>query len=131
MTLQLGQHAEAAECYVHAAALVAEYLNLVEVRQGMPSGCAAFQVRRSVFTLVGGLNMVSVSSRLFLQTYWRRAPSVKIVRTQKPRADFRTSTLRPRGSFSISKAPHANSSRLHSSNSPTRLPALFCVFGYI
>jgi hypothetical protein len=52
MKHQLGQHAEAAECYVHAAALVAEYLNLVEVRLGMPSGCAAFQVRYSIFLFV-------------------------------------------------------------------------------
>lgn len=41
--VQLGQNAEAAQCTIHAAALVAEYLNIVEVRRGMPTGCAVFQ----------------------------------------------------------------------------------------
>lgn len=42
--LSLGQHAEAAQCTIHAAALVAEYLALVEVpTEGMPGGCAAFE----------------------------------------------------------------------------------------
>lgn len=31
------------QCTLHCAALVAEYLNLVEPTPGLPAGCAAFQ----------------------------------------------------------------------------------------
>ncbi|XP_070194616.1 dedicator of cytokinesis protein 7-like isoform X3 [Littorina saxatilis] len=36
-------HAEAAQCLVHAAGLVAEYLNMIEDRPYLPVGCVAFQ----------------------------------------------------------------------------------------
>ena len=42
--LQRGNHAEAAQCLVHAAGLVAEYLNMIEDRPYLPVGCVAFQV---------------------------------------------------------------------------------------
>lgn len=35
--------AEAAQCVIHTAALVAEYLNMLEYKKGLPQGCAAFQ----------------------------------------------------------------------------------------
>eukprot|EP00048_Salpingoeca_helianthica_P003774 m.70487 g.70487 ORF g.70487 m.70487 type:complete len:1891 (-) comp12891_c1_seq1:30-5702(-) len=34
--------AEAAQCYVHAAALIAEHLHSMEVQPGMPKGCSVF-----------------------------------------------------------------------------------------
>ncbi|XP_023373753.1 dedicator of cytokinesis protein 6 isoform X5 [Otolemur garnettii] len=40
---ELGNHAEAAQCMVHAAALVAEYLALLEDRRHLPVGCVSFQ----------------------------------------------------------------------------------------
>ncbi|PVD22808.1 hypothetical protein C0Q70_16064 [Pomacea canaliculata] len=40
---QRGNHAEAAQCLVHAAGLVAEYLNMIEDRPYLPVGCVAFQ----------------------------------------------------------------------------------------
>ncbi|XP_064467293.1 dedicator of cytokinesis protein 6-like [Ornithodoros turicata] len=40
---QRGQHAEAALCLVHSAALVAEYLHMLEDRPHLPIGCVAFQ----------------------------------------------------------------------------------------
>lgn len=42
---ELGNHAEAAQCMVHAAALVAEYLALLEDSRYLPVGCVSFQVR--------------------------------------------------------------------------------------
>lgn len=36
-------HTEAAMCLVHAAALVSEYLYLLEGKNYMPLGCVAFQ----------------------------------------------------------------------------------------
>lgn len=41
-------HAEAAQCLVHSAALVAEYLSMLEDRKYLPVGCVTFQVRRDV-----------------------------------------------------------------------------------
>ncbi|XP_053439188.1 dedicator of cytokinesis protein 6 isoform X8 [Nycticebus coucang] len=41
--VELGNHAEAAQCMVHAAALVAEYLALLEDRRHLPVGCVSFQ----------------------------------------------------------------------------------------
>jgi hypothetical protein len=41
---QRGNHAEAAHCLVHAAGLVAEYLNMLEDKTYMPIGCVALQV---------------------------------------------------------------------------------------
>ncbi|XP_076463063.1 dedicator of cytokinesis protein 7-like isoform X1 [Babylonia areolata] len=38
-----GNHAEAAQCLVHAAGLVAEYLYMIEDRPYLPVGCVAFQ----------------------------------------------------------------------------------------
>ncbi|XP_041359192.1 dedicator of cytokinesis protein 7-like isoform X2 [Gigantopelta aegis] len=38
-----GNHAEAAQCLVHAAGLVAEYLNMLEDKPYLPVGCVAFQ----------------------------------------------------------------------------------------
>ncbi|XP_064416958.1 dedicator of cytokinesis protein 7 isoform X2 [Latimeria chalumnae] len=38
-----GNHAEAAQCLVHSAALVAEYLNMLEDCQYLPVGCVTFQ----------------------------------------------------------------------------------------
>ena len=44
MTLpQRQNYTEAAMCLVHAAALVAEYLYLLEGRPHLPIGCVAFQ----------------------------------------------------------------------------------------
>ncbi len=40
-------HAEAAQCLVHSAALVAEYLSMLEDRKYLPVGCVTFQVRRA------------------------------------------------------------------------------------
>ncbi|MGH0129310.1 UNVERIFIED_CONTAM: hypothetical protein FKN15_001940 [Acipenser sinensis] len=40
-----GNHAEAAQCLVHSAALVAEYLNMLEDCRYLPVGCVTFQVR--------------------------------------------------------------------------------------
>ena len=37
-------HAEAAQCLVHSAALVAEYLSMLEDRKYLPVGCVSFQV---------------------------------------------------------------------------------------
>lgn len=37
-------HAEAAQCLVHSAALVAEYLSMLEDRKYLPVGCVTFQV---------------------------------------------------------------------------------------
>ncbi len=44
-------YTEAAQCLVHAAALVAEYLHMLEDRPHLPVGCVSFGVRktRSVF----------------------------------------------------------------------------------
>ncbi|XP_019714701.1 dedicator of cytokinesis protein 7-like [Hippocampus comes] len=36
-------HAEAAQCLVHSAALVAEYLSMLEDRKYLPVGCVTFQ----------------------------------------------------------------------------------------
>eukprot|EP00051_Salpingoeca_urceolata_P015144 m.194842 g.194842 ORF g.194842 m.194842 type:complete len:2019 (+) comp18304_c1_seq1:82-6138(+) len=41
--IELNNSAEAAQCTIHAAALVAEYLNIVDPRPGMPTGCTSFQ----------------------------------------------------------------------------------------
>ncbi|BFY99508.1 hypothetical protein BsWGS_02548 [Bradybaena similaris] len=38
-----GNHAEAAQCLVHAAGLVAEYLNMLEDKPHLPVGCVAFE----------------------------------------------------------------------------------------
>ncbi|XP_061079182.1 dedicator of cytokinesis protein 7-like isoform X1 [Conger conger] len=38
-----GNHAEAAQCLVHSAALVAEYLNMLEDCRYLPIGCVSFQ----------------------------------------------------------------------------------------
>eukprot|EP01137_Pigoraptor_chileana_P018685 Opistho-2@78585 len=35
--------AEAAQCTIHIAALVAEYLNIIDFKRGLPQGCASFQ----------------------------------------------------------------------------------------
>lgn len=37
-------HAESAQCLVHSAALVAEYLSMLEDRKYLPVGCVTFQV---------------------------------------------------------------------------------------
>ncbi|XP_064415943.1 dedicator of cytokinesis protein 7 isoform X11 [Latimeria chalumnae] len=37
-------HAEAAQCLVHSAALVAEYLSMLEDRKYLPVGCVTFQI---------------------------------------------------------------------------------------
>lgn len=39
-----GNHAEAAQCLVHSAALVAEYLSMLEDCPYLPVGCVTFQV---------------------------------------------------------------------------------------
>lgn len=44
---ELGNQAEAAQCMVHAAALVAEYLALLEDSRHLPVGCVSFQVSHS------------------------------------------------------------------------------------
>ena len=44
VAVQRGNHAEAAQCLVHSAGLVAEYLNMLEDKPHLPVGCVAFQV---------------------------------------------------------------------------------------
>lgn len=44
-------HAEAAHCLVHSAALVAEYLNMLEDCRYLPIGCVTFQVGEKQLTL--------------------------------------------------------------------------------
>lgn len=54
-----GNHAEAAQCLVHSAALVAEYLSMLEDCRYLPVGCVTFQVReegKSTAFAVKGLN---------------------------------------------------------------------------
>ena len=41
--VQMKNHTEAAMCLVHAAALVSEYLYLLEGKSYLPIGCVAFQ----------------------------------------------------------------------------------------
>ena len=43
--LQKGNHAEAAQCLIHSAGLVAEYLNMLEDKLYLPVGCVNFKVR--------------------------------------------------------------------------------------
>ena len=92
--------AEAAMCIVHAAALVAEYLYILERKSYMPVGCVAFQVGVGVVgvcgwwicwwdyvttsissavssfdpTTLGRILVISLLYfiRKFLQTFWRR-----------------------------------------------------------
>ena len=44
LCFQRGNNAEAAQCLIHSAGLVAEYLNMLEDKPNMPVGCVAFQV---------------------------------------------------------------------------------------
>ncbi|OQR75674.1 dedicator of cytokinesis protein 7-like [Tropilaelaps mercedesae] len=41
--LERHNHSEAAHCHLHAAALVAEYLHIIEHKKYLPVGCAAFE----------------------------------------------------------------------------------------
>jgi len=53
--VQRNNHAEAAQCLVHSASLVAEYLNMLEDCVYLPVGCVSFQVcplTSQLFTLV-------------------------------------------------------------------------------
>lgn len=52
---ELGNHAEAAQCMVHAAALVAEYLALLEDSRHLPVGCVSFQVSGRDGVMGGGV----------------------------------------------------------------------------
>lgn len=45
-------HAEAAQCLVHSAALVAEYLSMLEDRKYLPVGCVTFQVRTVLVVMI-------------------------------------------------------------------------------
>ena len=45
LLVQRNNHAEAAQCLVHSASLVAEYLNMLEDCVYLPVGCVSFQVR--------------------------------------------------------------------------------------
>lgn len=45
-------HAEAAQCLVHSAALVAEYLSMLEDRKYLPVGCVTFQVLYLTWTIL-------------------------------------------------------------------------------
>lgn len=45
-------HAEAAQCLVHSAALVAEYLSMLEDRKYLPVGCVTFQVTVLMFIFI-------------------------------------------------------------------------------
>lgn len=67
-------HAEAAQCLVHSAALVAEYLSMLEDRKYLPVGCVTFQVRRELHTQIsmktrGQIHVLSVCvcAEYFLQ----------------------------------------------------------------
>ena len=44
LSVQRNNHAEAAQCLVHSASLVAEYLNMLEDCVYLPVGCVSFQV---------------------------------------------------------------------------------------
>ena len=44
LMFQRNNNAEAAHCCVHAAALIAEYLNMIEDKPYLPVGCVDFQV---------------------------------------------------------------------------------------
>lgn len=55
-------HAEAAQCNIHAAALVSEYLNMSEVQPGLPVGCIAFvKIAADIESLESAANNDSVS----------------------------------------------------------------------
>lgn len=56
-----GNHAEAAHCLVHSAALVAEYLNMLEDCRYLPIGCVTFQVGGCFFNMVTHSNRGSVA----------------------------------------------------------------------
>lgn len=64
-------HAEAAQCLVHSAALVAEYLSMLEDRKYLPVGCVTFQVRGEVHARMlmreRGIQTLCVCPEYFLQ----------------------------------------------------------------
>lgn len=66
-------HAEAAQCLVHSAALVAEYLSMLEDRKYLPVGCVTFQVGNLLDVKVSPQNLshVLLCFRTSLRTCWR------------------------------------------------------------
>jgi len=40
--IEKGNHAEAAQCFIHSSAMVAEYLHLIESKSYLPTSCGAF-----------------------------------------------------------------------------------------
>lgn len=80
---ELGNHAEAAQCMVHAAALVAEYLALLEDSRHLPVGCVSFQVSGQKGDglragLLWGKDQTDTTShpRISRPTCWRSPPSL-------------------------------------------------------
>lgn len=67
---QRGNHAEAAQCLVHAAGLVAEYLNMIEDRPYLPVGCVAFQVKRDLFFFLPQHFCAYLDAKVLLPTVW-------------------------------------------------------------
>ena len=61
---QRGNHAEAAQCLVHAAGLIAEYLNMLEDKTYLPVGCVEFQV--SAVLILAMLNKIKIPSPLLI-----------------------------------------------------------------
>lgn len=62
-----GNHAEAAHCLVHSAALVAEYLNMLEDCRYLPIGCVSFQVTFvCVYFCVYCANTINKKPNVFL-----------------------------------------------------------------
>lgn len=61
-----GKLTEAAECLIHSAALVAEYLHMLEDRQHLPVGCVKFEV-------INGLDITWIFSLFgFVQNFTAR-----------------------------------------------------------
>lgn len=72
-----GNHAEAAHCLVHSAALVAEYLNMLEDCRYLPIGCVTFQVISYVLynvqTLIQAfisLGVCCITTAKYNVSYW-------------------------------------------------------------
>ena len=61
-------HAEAAQCLVHSAALVAEYLSMLEDRKYLPVGCVTFQVRTVLVIMDIGLS----PERIYITTWSKK-----------------------------------------------------------
>lgn len=78
-----GNHAEAAHCLVHSAALVAEYLVMLEDCRYLPIGCVTFQVSAVTDgrgTVGGSKAFVLIGLRSPVEHFIQRARGVGGVR---------------------------------------------------